>query len=399
MERLIRLPVVIKGFITLFELLSHDKGKSRGRSGCSSRARDQNVVRNLQETILKFLGVPSLEHMREKERNPLLPSVQLVGGTQLDRDGFDTENLNAQTNRPLVMENISSGSSELPAEMLLDLKRISVGSSPRKAPRTSREGRASCGRASRDGASVDSLTGATSTLGGDVKPHLALPEERLDDIYGSLHANHLQVLNAVQQSKGGKVWLKAGKAGAADCFVHHKNGELGVVSIMGRVKVLASRERILSALADPNSGIQERTIIESLGTIPCDEEGVVGGRIDLNWIGCDMPVISNRDFCVASIVRLEPHLDESQVQSSAVLGTVSVTIPTCQNRQHYTRGCLKMSGWHVKPLGPDACGVTYVSMTKLEAKLPSFALKLGNKKGGESALRLKKLVESSESLC
>lgn len=124
----------------------------------------------------------------------------------------------------------------------------------------------------------------------------------------------------------------------------------------------------------------------------------------VSWIGCEIPVISNRDFYTASQSRLEP-AETAGAEAEAVWGAVSVgpleavlglNLPSA--RSGYVRGQVITSGWHIKPLpgvGPRAsCGVTFVSVSQMNGQIPAMLLKMGNKEAGEMAGRLKKVAES-----
>jgi hypothetical protein len=88
-----------------------------------------------------------------------------------------------------------------------------------------------------------------------------------------------------------------------------------------------------------------------------------------------------------------------------VVSTVSVDLahlPGASRTEEFVRGVVMTCGWHVKKLptppglaGMQSCGVTFVSITRLNGKIPDIVLKSQTKGGGEIAGQLKKVAEDS----
>jgi len=191
-------------------------------------------------------------------------------------------------------------------------------------------------------------------------------EQRLRELDASIietmRQNQHNVLEAVAQTKGGPDWKKSGKVGQSDAFVRNDSGTGGIIGVMGRGRVVASRDEIIHALreVDPAKKVVERQTVEEMGMIQgeveeCSNEadGVEGvpRHVGLAWVGLACPIITDRDFCVAQLASPVPS-DLPAEHKEWVVGNVSVEHPAVDIRKKYVRGELMLSGWHIKPL-PD----------------------------------------------
>jgi len=214
--------------------------------------------------------------------------------------------------------------------------------------------------------------------------------------------NHVAVVEAAATKGNAPGWKKTGKVGGNDCYMRTDLGP-GMVGVMGRGRVKATRDEILRAVADADSNIIERQTVELQDTIqvaPGDTVSNVPEGIRLSWVGLQVPMITNRDFSVASSAKADEASSSDPAARDWVVGSVSVDVPSViptEARKKYLRGDLLMSGWHVKPLpntkGEESCGVTFVSVTKMNGTIPSALLKMGCKEGGDLVGKLKKYVE------
>lgn len=229
--------------------------------------------------------------------------------------------------------------------------------------------------------------------------------------------NQRQVVGQITEVQDLKtsLWRHNARIGGVECLVHQDSGHGGKIGVMGRARIWASREAIVRALMDPSCIIQSRQTMEivaqlpSLAAVPWDaphaaasskSPNLAGLSVDglesqrrLLWVGLQLPLISNRDFCV--VQHSNPMIDHATPPEawSWILGSISVEDSRVPLRRKYIRGQTLLSGWLVKPLEHGCCGVTFVSISKLNGKIPSAVLKMGNKEGGEMVLKLKKVVE------
>ena len=156
---------------------------------------------------------------------------------------------------------------------------------------------------------------------------------------------------------------------------------------------------------------QDQTI-DILGTLPADGSLLESGEYD--WEGIDngvklvrtsnkLPVITDRDFVAATMPRAEAAV---KGVSDLVVSTVSVDmphLPMAAVRKQFIRGVVLTCGWHIKKLPSppglskqEQCGVTFVSITRLNGDIPGMVLKSQTKGGGEIAANLKKIAEASK---
>jgi len=215
-------------------------------------------------------------------------------------------------------------------------------------------------------------------------------------IVKAVHENRDRVLEAAAKAKSGTEWKSSGKVKGAECLTHCQTGVGGVVGVMGRGRIMASRDDVLSILTDPNNKVIERQKMEVVAAIP-----MVGEVEDIRvcWVSLQVPLITNRDFCVATWASAVPGTGSNPDNQEWIAGSVSVYHPIVEAHhppsKKHVRGELLTSGWHIKPIPGEtlSCGVTFMSMTKMNGKIPSALLKMGAKEGGGFINSLKKIVE------
>jgi len=200
-------------------------------------------------------------------------------------------------------------------------------------------------------------------------------------------------------------WKPTGKSQGANCFMHTASGQGPQIGVFGRGRVVASRDDIIRAIADPANMIVDQTV-ETVGYVPMNSAltstervpGVSSDMAELRWVSVRPPLISARDFCVLSWNAPVPEDGVPPEKWEWVSCAVSVTHPMVGERKKFIRGEVVFNGWHVKPLPPKkgevSCGVTVMSLTRMGGKLPGALLKMGAKEGGAMLARLKKNVES-----
>jgi len=231
---------------------------------------------------------------------------------------------------------------------------------------------------------------------------------------------HNDVMELVASKGKAPGWKNTGKVGACEAFQNTSMGD-GVVGVMGRGRVKASRNKILEVLTNSPEKVNQRQTIEVMDSVPNVEQGDavpnVPEGIRYLWTFIQLPLITNRDFSVASWARSDENSADDPDLRDWIVSSVSVDVPDIipsEARKKYIRGEVLMSGWHIKPLpatpaasesevlspktpsapsSEESCGVTFVSISKMHGTIPSALYKLGSKEGGDLVKALKKAVE------
>jgi len=222
----------------------------------------------------------------------------------------------------------------------------------------------------------------------------------------AVEANQRRVLLAIAAAKKGEEWENVGRIGGTDCFVSAVARAQGHLGVMGRGKVMASREAILKLLSDPSVSLDKRQRAELIKPLPLSaaeaddtQDSAKGGgesQASLQWIGLNLPLMTDRDFSVASMARAL-----AGNEGEWIVGATSVEHPLVSERTSFCRGEVLTQGWHIKPLasksGEPCCGVTVVSVTDLKtSSMASTVLNLGQMAGGQLISQLMRKLKDNK---
>jgi len=166
-------------------------------------------------------------------------------------------------------------------------------------------------------------------------------------------------------------WEEQPKVRGNRTFMHKQNGSDGLLGIMGRGRVMASREEIVRVIynmtkaavsIEPFVDLKVLEIIRPNQKTGCPETIACRMELDAPKIQCD--------FCVAISASKVDGPSVPKAEEEWVLGITSIEHESGTPHGSLTRAKMLLGGWHIKPLrgksSAASCGVTAVRLIKLK---------------------------------